>query len=273
MLKENLLILVDFIQKLFRSRYMLRMMALRELKSSYVGSIFGVSWAVLNPLAQLAIYGVIFGVFFRSTVDAKYGTDSFFLYLLCGIVPWQFFAQTLTSSTGSITSNFTLVKKAVGFPSEVLPIVTVISNLIGHVISLGLLLAAVFFFQGKLPYTVPLIFVYLFFVSILSIGLGWIFSSVNVFLKDIGQVLGLAIMGLFFFTPIIYSVSIVPPEVVPLLKINPMYHMVEGYRLALLSGEFLPLPDFLYFALVSIVIFGIGGVFFRKLKPWFAEVL
>ena len=80
-------------------------------------------------------------------------------------------------------------------------------------------------------------------------------------------------MGLFFFTPIIYSVSIVPPEVVPLLKINPMYHMVEGYRLALLSGEFLPLPDFLYFALVSIVIFGIGGVFFRKLKPWFAEVL
>jgi len=273
MIKENLLVAADFAVKLVRSRYMLKAMAIRELKASYVGSAFGLSWAILNPLAQLVIYGVVFGAFFKSVPDPKYGTDSYILFLLCGLVPWQFFAQTLATTSGCINSNANLVKKAVGFPVEILPIVTVLSNLIGHLISLALLLIVIAVFTAKLPATLPLVFVYLFFTTLLAVGLGWALAGLNVFLKDIAQVVGLLVMGWFFFTPVIYSPGIVPPSVLPFMKLNPLYHMVEGYRMALLAGRPLPWLDFAYLAVVSVATLGAGGVFFRKLKPWFAEVL
>ncbi len=268
--KENLLILIDFIRKLFRSRYMLRMLAVRELKASYAGSAFGLLWAVFNPVVYLAVYGVVFGVFFKSTPDPVYGTDSFFLFLLCGLVPWQFFSQTMNSSAGTLVKNFSLIKKAVGFPAEILPVVTVISNIISHVIGLALLVIVVAFTAGLTPY-VLLVFFYLFLAAVFAVGLGWVISGINVFLKDIEQMLGLVTMGWLFLTPIFYSPSFIPARYLFIMKLNPIYHLVEGYRLALLTGRALPAEDILYFAAVSFVTFGLGGMFFRKLKPWFAE--
>lgn len=271
--KENVFIFLDFMKKLFRGRYMLKMMALRELKASYVGSVFGVIWAVLNPLFLLVIYGVVFGIFFGSTPDPGYKTENFFLFLLCGIVPWQFFAQTTVSSSRSVSKNSSLIKKAMGFPSEILPIVTVVSNLVSHIISMILLVLVLVIMAGKVPVFLPLALVYLFFITLFSIGLGWMLSSMNVFLRDIEQVVDIVMMGWFFLTPVIYSPSIVPENILPVMKLNPLYHMVEGYRLALLAGQALPLKETVYLFGVSFVTLAVGGVFFRKLKPWFAEVL
>ncbi|MFQ5353909.1 MAG: ABC transporter permease, partial [Thermodesulfobacteriota bacterium] len=108
---------------------------------------------------------------------------------------------------------------------------------------------------------------------LVAVGLGWILSSVNVCLRDMEQVLGLLMMGWLFFTPILYSPGIVPDKALLIMKLNPLYHMVEGYRLALLTGDVLPWGDFLYLAISSVVVFGLGGVCFKRLKPWFAEVL
>ena len=171
-MKKSFLIFVDFARKLYKNRYMLKMMVLRDFKVSYVGSAFGFLWAVLNPLLQVAIYGVIFGLLFKAKPDQVYGTDNYLLFLLCGLVPWQFFAQTITASSTSIRSNPNLIKKAVGFPSEVLPVVTVISNLISHLISLALLLVLVVVLSGQFPVVIPFIFVYLFFITIFAIGIG-----------------------------------------------------------------------------------------------------
>ena len=272
-MKKTFLIFLDFTRKLYKNRYMLKMMVLREFKASYVGSAFGFLWAVLNPLLQVAIYGVIFGLLFKAKPDHVYGTDNYLLFLLCGLVPWQFFAQAITASSTSIRSNPNLIKKAVGFPSEVFPVVTIISNLISHLISLSLLLILLVVLSGQLSVVIPFIFVYLFFITIFAIGIGWILSSANVFLKDIEQILNVAIMGWFFSTPVVYSPGIVPTKLLILLKINPLYHMVEGYRLALLSGRLLPLYDIIYLAGISFLTLAVGGVFCRKLKPWFAEVL
>ncbi len=221
----------------------------------------------------MAIYGVIFGLFFKAKPDQVYGTDNYLLFLLCGIVPWQFFAHAITTSSTSIRSNSNLIKKAVGFPSEVLPIVTVISDLISHLISLTLLLVLVVVLSGQLSVVVLFIFVYLFFTSIFAVGIGWILSSANVFLKDIEQILSVVIMGWFFSTPIVYSPSIVPSKLLVFLKLNPLYYTVEGYRLALLSGKLLPLSDIIYLGGISFLTFVVGGLFYWKLKPWFAEVL
>lgn len=272
-MKQNLYIFIDFLKKLYRNRYMVKTMAIRDLKARYVGSLFGFLWAVINPLSQVAIYGIVFGVFFKSKPDPIYGTDSFLLYLLCGLIPWQFFAETVGASSGVILSNSNLVKKSVGFPSEILSIITVTTGIINHLIGVALLLLITVLFTAKLTLLTPLIFLYLFFISIFAVGVGWILSSVNVYIRDVQQIVGVALMGLFFFTPVFYSPAIVPAKALMILKLNPMYHMVEGYRLAVLAGKALPIGDIAYLAVVSCVTFAIGGVFFRRLKPGFAEVL
>lgn len=272
-MKENLSIFIDFIKKLYMRRNMIWTMAIREVKAIYVGNLFGFLWAIVNPLAQVAIYGVVFGIFFKSTPDPVYGTNSFFLYLLCGLIPWQFFSQTVSASTNVIVSNGNLVKKAVGFPSEILPIITVISNIISHMIGVGLLLVILFAFTTRVSLYTPTIFVYLFFIAIFSVGLGWMLSSINVYLRDIQQVVGLIMMAWFFFTPIFYSPNIIPKKILLILKLNPIFHMVDGYRYALLTGKLLSIWDFVYLAIVSLLTFGLGGMLFRKLKPGFAEEL
>lgn len=272
-MKENLLIFFDFARKLVANRYMIGMLAVRELKAAYVGSLFGFLWAVFNPLSQVVIYGVVFGMFFKSKPDAIYSTDSFLLFLLCGIVPWQFFSQALSSSAGVVVANRNLIKKAAGFPSEILPLTSVVSNIISHLIGLALVLVVVVAYTGSLPPTAPLVFVYMFLIAVFAVGSGWILSGLNVFVRDTQQVLTLVLMGLFFFTPVFYSASIVPAEFQFLMKLNPMYHVVEGYRLALLAGTMLPATGLAYLAGVAVVTFAIGGVFFRRVKPWFAEVL
>lgn len=272
-MKQDFLIFLDFTKKLlFRDRSTIMTMVRRDLRAQYVGSIFGFLWAVIEPLSQLAVYGIFFGILLKSQVDPVYGTDSFFLYLLCGLIPWQFFAQSVNSSTTAIVANSNLVRKAVAFPSEILTIIKVLTNIISHLIGMVLLLVIVAVFKGFTP-LVPLFFVYLFFAALFAVGIGWVLASANVYLKDIQKVMGVVMMAWFFFTPIFYSPSIVPQAALPFIRLNPMYHVVVGYRYAILAGKFLPWQDFLYLAVVSSVTFGIGGIFFRRLKPGFAEVL
>lgn len=271
---KNLVIFFHFMRSLYQIRFMLKAMALRELKATYIGSFFGFFWAVLNPLSQILIYGVVFGYFFRGTSPPQYGTNNYFLYLVAGLIPWQFFAQTVGASGNILLSYRNLVKRAAGFPSEVLPLVTVISNLISQLVSIGLLFVIVAIWARNTAslYTL-LVFVYLVLMAVTCVGIGWLLSSLTVFLRDIPQVIGLILTGMFFFTPIFYSPSIVPSKVLLLMKFNPMYHVIEGYRLAVLAGRPLPFADFVYLAIASVVILSVGGITFRKLKPAFAEVM
>lgn len=270
---KNVIIFFRFMRSLYKIRFMLKAMALRELKATYVGSFFGFFWAVLNPLSQIFIYGIVFGYFLKGSPPPQYGTDSYFLYLVAGLIPWQFFAQTVGASAPVLLANRSLVKRAAGFPSEVLPIVTVITNLIGQLVSIGLLFAIVAGFGHRVSFNALLVFFYLFLISVICVGFGWILSSLTVFLRDIPQIIGLALTALFFFTPIFYAPSIVPSRVLFFMKLNPVYHVVEGYRLAVLAGKCLPAIDFIYLAIATVFILCMGGLMFRKLKPEFAEVM
>ena len=132
-------IYIDFLKKLYKSRYTIQMMALRDLKAQYVGSALGFLWAVINPLFQVALYSIVFGLVLKQKPDPVYGTDLFFLYLLCGLMPWLFFSQATTMSINVVTENRTLIKKSVGFAPEILPIITVTSNIISHLIGMSVL--------------------------------------------------------------------------------------------------------------------------------------
>lgn len=272
-LKENFLIFIDFSRKLYNTRQMLRAMAARDLRSQYVGSAFGLSWAVINPLTQVVIYGVVFGYLFGSKPDSIYVTKSYLVFLFCSLVPWQFFAQAVSASVGCVSANGNLVKKAVGFPSEILPVVTVITNLITHFIGILLLLMLVIVYDGGLHPHMLFIFVYTFFVAVFAVGLGWILSSLSVFLKDVKQVVGLIMMAWMYFTPIFYSPHIGGGKALSILQLNPMFFVIDGYRLALLAGVVPPLWGFVYMGAVAFGTLAVGGMMFRKLKPVFVEVL
>ncbi len=269
----NFRIFIEFLRVLYKDRHMVSAMALRELKKNYIGSAFGITWAILNPLSQVAIYGIVFGVFFKIKPDAVYGTDSFFLYLICGLVPWQFFSQAVSSSTRVLVDHGNLIKTSAGFPSEVLPIVTISSHIISHLIAMLLVLVILLVFGVTLTPYALLVFLYLFFMVVFTVGASWVFASINVYFRDMEQLIGVIMTGWFFFTPIFYSVGIVPEKLVPLLKLNPMFHVVEGYRYSLLAGKFPPTDSLILLVIYAVIVFGLGGVLFRKLKPGFAEVL
>ncbi|HBG46721.1 MAG TPA: hypothetical protein DDW94_06995 [Deltaproteobacteria bacterium] len=273
-MRQNLLILIDFTKKLFKSRQMLWAMALRDMKSKYIGSVFGFAWSILNPLSQVLVFGVVFGLIFQTRPDPIYGTDSFVLYLLSGLLPWQFFSQGVTSAMVSVTTNSNLVKKAVGFPSELLPVVTTISSLISHAIGMALFLVILVAFEWRLPFYAPYLLVYLFLLTLFTIGLGWVLSSVSVYLRDVRQVIDMVMMAWFFFTPVFFSTANIQNGLLlTILKLNPMYYVIEGYRLTLLAGRPPEATGLAYVAVVSFVMFGVGGIFFRRLKPGFAEAL
>ena len=263
----------EFFQRLYRHRFMISSMTVRSLRARYINSLCGFMWAVVEPLGELTIYGLVFGVFLKQTPDAIFGTESFFLYLLCGLIPFQFFTQTMHMSTTSIVYKPDLVKKAVGFPSEVLPMVTVLTNLVNHFIGMALMFAIVFALNGGLSPYAPMAFVYLFFLFIMCIGLAWALSSLNAYFKDVEAVMRLAMAAWFFFTPVFYSPSFIPEPLMPIMKLNPLYHVVVGYRYSLMAGRLIPAGDFAYLAIVSLSCFVLGGMIFRKLKPGFAEVL
>ncbi len=272
-MRQNFAVFLEFLRILFiRDRSVIRTMVLRDLKAQYVGSIFGLLWAVIEPIAQLGIYGVVFGLFLQSKVEPVYGTESFLIYLLAGLVPWEFFSHSVNSSTSVIIASSNLVKRAVGFPSEILPIVKMLTSSIAHLIGIGLLMLIVAIFARPTSYMLFFV-LYMFFIALFSIGVGWTLSAVNVYVKDVQKVMGIVMMGWFFFTPIFYSPAIVPSRFLFILKLNPMYHAVMGYRYALLAGRLLPLGDLIYLAVISCFTFAIGGLIFRKLKPGFAEEL
>lgn len=263
----------EFIKNLYKDRQMIMTMAVRELRVRYIGSSFGLLWAVINPLTQVAIYGIIFGVFFNVKPNPVYGTDSYFLYLICGLIPWQFFSQSINTSTGVILSNRNLVMKAAGFPSEVLPIVSIISQIMSHLIALFVLLIILIFFKVGLSLYILLIPVYIVFLTLFMVGLSWIFSSINVYMRDMQHIVGLIMTAWFFFTPIFYSTEIIPEKIRPILMLNPMNPFIDAYRYILLAGELPPMGNFIYLVILSIIFFGLGGMVFRKLKPGFAEVI
>lgn len=272
-MKQNFLIFLDFTKKLYSRRYMLKSMAITNLRNRYVGSMFGFLWSILEPLSLFGIYAVVFGVFLKSTPDPVFGTDSYSLYLLCGLLPWMFFSQTVSASVGDVVSNKSLVTKSVGFPSEIFPVITAITHIISHLIGMLILIVIVVITTGRVHLSMPLFILYLFLSTVFAVGLGWIFSSIYVYLKDLRPVVSMIMNAWFFFTPIFYSAHIIPPTVMPFFKLNPIYHVVIGYRYALLAGLPLPLADTAYLAFISFFTFAIGGIIFRKLKPGFAEVL
>ncbi len=236
-----------------------------------MGNYLGVLWAFVQPTVMILVYWFIFQIGFKSVPVDNF---PFILWLVTGLVPWFFFAESLQTATQSILSNSFLVKKVV-FRVSLLPIIQIISALTIHIFFI-LFLFGMFLYYGYSPtiYWLQIPY-YLFCTVILVLGISWMTSSIVVFFRDLGQIVSMFIQLFFWLTPIIWSFKIIPLEYQHIIEYNPIYYIVEGYRDSLIYNIWFWEKSILsiqYWIITMIFFFG-GAVVFRKLRPHFADVL
>jgi lipopolysaccharide transport system permease protein len=266
------IILSNFLQKIYVQRGLIRNFVVRDLKTRYVGSFMGLFWSVIHPIVLLISYTFVFLVVFKQRPLPDTGTTSFPLFLFCSILPWLFFQETLQRSSTVIIDNANLITKTL-FPSEILPLSVLLAAFVNHLIGFAILLCIIFFTIGKVSFFILMIPVYLFLLMLFTLGLSWFVSSLNVFVRDVSQVLTVILTFWFWFTPIFYTSDRLSPRLMFLVRWNPMAPVVMGYRDCLLRMRMPDLGVLAVFALISFVVFAAGGLFFRKTKREFVDVL
>jgi ABC-type polysaccharide/polyol phosphate export permease len=261
-----------FLGRLVRHRYMIESMVRHDLKSRYAGSFLGLGWSLLFPLCMFATYYFMFNVVLNVGPGKGYEDMPFSLWLLCGLLPWLLVSEVLSRSSGLLVDKKNLITKNV-FPSEMLPVISVLGALVHHLAALLVLLAVMAVFGLPLTPALTLLPAYVLAAVILSLGLAWFLSSLTVFLRDLGQIVGVVVLAWSVATPIMYPVDRVPPALMGLYRLNPLMHLVDGYRAALLGRVPVGWGSFGYLVSCCLVLALVGGTIFRRLKPAFADVL
>ena len=260
----------NFARKLYLQRSLVWNFMVRDLKIRYVGSFMGFFWSIIHPLILLVSYTFVFSIVFdirpRSGV-----TDNFAVFLFCGILPWLYFQDTILRSCTAVIENSNLIRKTL-FPSEILPVSIALSNLVFHLIGVGVLMI-VLIVLGLFPWTALFLPLFLLPLMVLGLGLGWLVASLQVFLRDTAQILTVALTFWFWFTPIFYTVDRVPEGLRPLMRLNPLSLVVQGYRDCLLEGVVPAVSPVSWLWLMAAGAFLVGGFVFRNTKREFVDVL
>ena len=254
----------SFPRRLVWGRDLMWELVVRDLKLRYKRSYLGVAWTLVNPLLQLFVFSFVFTAIFRAD------TPNFMAYLFIGITSWNWFSGALLEATNSILQNRDLIRQP-GFPSAMLPNVTVGSHLIHFLLTLPIL--ALLLLVSHIPITATLLWLPLVILVqyALTLSLAMFAASLNVTFRDTQYLLGVFLMLGFFLTPILYDLRIVPELYLPFYRANPMTHVIEAYRALAMRAR---RPDLWSLALVtggSIVQLGLSYLFFRHTSIRFAE--
>jgi len=264
---------VEMFASFWRNRSLITALTKREIQGRYRGSILGILWSFFNPLLMLAVYTFVFSVVF----NARWSTGSnskteFALVMFSGLMVFGIFSECVGRAPGLILSNVNYVKKVV-FPLEVLPWVSMGAALFHASISLVVWLVFYGIFFGVPHLSAILLPFVILPILMLSMGFSWAFASLGVYLRDISQIVSVAITMMMFLSGIFYSVSTLPVEYQELLKINPLVPLIEQARDVLIWGKS---PDYLllfsYFG-GSLIFAWLGFAWFQKTRKGFADVL
>lgn len=261
----------SLLHELFNKKNVIWSLAKNEIRSRYLGSYLGGFWVFILPIVNVLV--VWFAFEFGLKVGAQQGVPMI-VWLITGMVPWSFFAESLPSVTSSILEKPYLVKKMV-FNVELLPLVKIIASLLPFVflffVMIGILLSSGVYpsiYWLQVPY-------YLICLLSLVLAIAWSSSSVVVFYRDFSQIVAVGLQVGFWATPIIWSTSLIPERFEKFINLNPMAYVVAGFRDSFFGNTWFwnkPFEAAYYWAFVAIMFF-VGLRSFRKLKPHFADVL
>jgi ABC-2 type transport system permease protein len=274
---------VTSLAELRGSRELLVNLTQREISGKYKRSALGQAWSLLNPLAQVLVFTLVFGLFLRIPPDLgdPSGLQSFALQLLAGLLPWAFFANSVSTGMGSLLTNANLVKK-VYFPREVLVASSVFALNVTFALELLVLLAAVLLFGGPgvllhlvvVPYLVLAL-------TAFGLGIGLALSVANVYFRDTSQFVGIGLQVWFYLTPVIYTIDYVASQDVEVLGrapeqfllLNPMTHFVDAFRAVFYDFRFPSLADLALVGGLGVVSLVLGYLVFRRFEGRLAEEL
>lgn len=255
-------------------RELILKMTYREIIGRYKGSMIGLAWSFFNPLLMLIVYTFVFSVVF----NAKWGSDlgggrgEFAIILFAGMIIFNIFAECVNRAPGLMMANTNYVKKII-FPLEVIPWVILLNALFHAMVSLIILLVAQFFIIGTIPVTIlALPFVLLPYAACLM-GATWILAAAGVYLRDLGQLVGIATTVLMFTSPLFFPLSALPKSLQPYLALNPLAYFIEEARAVIIFGN---IPSIVSLAASSILggaVLFLGYAFFQKTRKGFADVL
>ena len=251
---------------IYRYRYLIWMLSLKELKVRYRGSALGFLWSLMNPLLLLIIYTFMFVVIFKNTAKA------YPVYFFCGILPFTWFQSSIIEGTSSITGAGSFITKST-FPSEAVVIVRVVTNLINYVLALPVLFVFLFIWHMKigLPLLIlPIVIICQFF---LSSGIALFLAALQVFYRDTVQIVMNLMTFLFFSMPVMYFSSQIPPKLRHLVYLNPVAYLMKNYQDMFYYNMFPKWSFFILLIIISVLAYILGRVFFYSKKDEFAELV
>jgi lipopolysaccharide transport system permease protein len=255
-------------RELWHYRDLLGFLVLRDVRIRYSQSVLGVGWALMQPFFQMIVFTVVFGRL--AHIDSEGVPYAIFSYT--ALVPWTFFATSLTFGIASLVNNMNLVTK-IYFPREILPLASIGAAFVDFLVSAAIL-AGMLLIYGLAPGWISLWVVPLLGLQVaLTIAVVLLGSAVLVFFRDVRFVVPLLIQVWMYATPIIYPVSLVPERFRTLYFLNPMAGIIDGYRRVLLTGEPPQLDALAAGAVVTLALLAIGSVFFKHAEPVFADLI
>lgn len=252
------------IKELYNYRQLLKSNVRKEIRGKYKGSFLGVLWSFVNPLLTTLVYAIIFPFILRG------GREHYTTFIVIAILPWTFFTTSISQGTNCILMQGQILKK-VYFPRIILPLSIVLSTLINFIISCLIILLFLLFSGIGFSWYIVLLPIIVIVQFILTLGIVFITSSIDVYIRDLEYIVTFFISMLFYATPILYSMDMFPEKIQKILHLNPMATIIESYRDIFFNQTN---PNFIRLFLVfifSIVLLFIGIKIFNKLEKGFAE--
>jgi len=256
--------MLETVKKIYQYRILIYTLVAREVKARYRGSIMGLFWSMLNPLLLMLVYYLVF------SFVMKVKMENYLVYMFVGLLPWTWFSSALMEGTSSILLGGNMVKKTI-FPAEILPVIYVFSNMVNFFLSLPVLIVFIIIFRVHVSF---LIFYFPFIVMVqllFTLGIVFFLSVLNVWFRDVFQLLVNLLNLWFYVTPIIYPISQVPQWGRKFFLINPIYPIISSYQNIFFFNKN---PDFIGLSIVfifSVFLFWQGQLFFKRYQDYFAE--
>ena len=267
--------LVALARSLWHNRSLITQMTTREVVGRYKGSVMGLTWSFFNPIFMLTVYTFVFSMVFKSRwsgADANESKTQFALVLFVGMIVQSLFAEVLNRAPTLIMGNVNYVKKVV-FPLEILPVISLGAALFHSLVSLVVLIIAFIIFNGYVHWTVLLAPVVLLPLLVATLGFAWMLASLGVFIRDVGQTIGIIMTVIMFLSPVFYPITAVPERYRPLIMLNPLTFIITQSREVLIWGRLPNWGGLALYLLIALAVAWMGFAWFQKTRKGFADVL
>ncbi len=260
--------MINHLRELWRYRELLLSWTGREIKVRYKQSLLGAAWAIVQPAGTALIFTVVFAHFIRVPT----GGIPYPIFSYAALLPWTFFATSVTLATDSLVRNMNLVTK-IYFPREILPFASVFAGLLDFAIASIVFIGMAFYYHVPIGWSAAFVPLLVLIQIILTLGVVLLASALNVFYRDVRFVIPLGLQLWMYLTPIIYPLSLVPERYRTLYLLNPMAGLIESYRRVIVRGEPPLAAQWLPAATIAAILFIIAYAYFKQAEQVFADVI